>query len=184
MALIIPTGLPVWVRNSDHGTYGGHPSKRNHLSQGVIDALTDLGAEQVSRLFADAAAVGRVAPFAVITFTCNDSGPGAPNILAVSGMIGVRYVSYLGSAAPSGFPSAARNGNGDVTFTFGSSYSDPYGVGGTFVLQHPRASIVGTTGGSAPCEKLADTTVRVRAFQSGGSAFSNATVTLVVHSGS
>lgn len=184
MAFIIPSGQPVWLRTSDFQTYGGHTQKQNHLGQGVIDALTDVGAEQISRFFADAASVARVAPFATITFTCNDSSPAAPTILAVNGMIGVRYTSYEGNAAPAGYASAARNGNGDVTFTFASAYSDPYGVSGAFALSHPRASIVGPDGGSAPCEKLSDTTVRVRAYDAVGNVFMNATVTLIVHSGS
>ena len=45
---------------------------------------------------------------------------------------------------------AVRNGTGDVTFTFASSYLDPYSVAGSFALAHPRASLV-FGGGSAPC---------------------------------
>lgn len=181
---VIPTGRPVWERASDHTTYGGNVEKKNHLSQGSIDALTDWSAEEFSRLVADFSAVARTAPFAVITYTCNDSSPGAPTIVRVNGMIGVRNTPYVGNAAPTGFPSASRNGNGDVTFTFDGVYLDPYGISGTFVLAHPRATTIGTDGGTAPCERLSDTSVRVRGYDKVGNVDLDAMITLVVNSGS
>jgi hypothetical protein len=100
-------------------------------------------------------------------------------------MLGRRLTSYEGNAAPSGFPSASRNGNGDVTFTFASSYQDPYGIAGSFIVAHPRAMFVSSAGdiGMAPCEIVNDTTLRVRAFFYTGGAYPDAKVTLVVHSG-
>jgi len=180
---IVPAGRPVWERAGDHTQYGGNVEKRNHLGQGVIDALTDVGAEEFSRLVADFAAVMRVTPFLTLTYQCNDASPAAPLILTATGMLGVRNTSYPGGAAPTGFPSAARNGAGDVTFTFTNAYLDPYGVSGSFALAHPRAALV-FGGGSAPCEILTATTLRVRAYTTGLSAFADAKVTLVVHSGS
>ena len=181
--MIIPTGRPAWERTADHSTYGGNTEKHNHLGQGSIDSLTDISAEEYSRLVADFSAVVRVTPFLTLTFQCNDSSPAAPTILTASGMLGQRTTSYAGGAAPAGFPSAARNGDGDVTFTFASSYNDDYAVAGSFALAHPRAALV-IGGGSAPCEILTATTLRVRAYTTGLSAFVDAKVTLVVHSGS
>lgn len=181
--MIIPTGKPVWERANDHTSYGGNVEKQNHLGQGAIDSLTDVAAEEFSRMVADLAAVARTAPFLVLTYECNDASPAAPTIVTASGMLGQRTASYEGDAAPTGFPSAVRNGDGDVTFTFSSSYLDEFGIAGSFQLSHPRANLV-FGAGSAPCEIVTATTVRVRAYTSGLSAFADAKVTLVVHSGS
>jgi len=173
-----PTGSPAWTRTADHTVYGGNTDKQNYLSRGVIDALTDVGAEALCRLAADMEAVVRTCPFATITYLCNDSSPAAPTIEVVYQMTGVRITSYAGDAAPTGFPSAARNGSGDVTFTFASSYSDPYAVSGSFAPKHAVAGVHGTSSGEAPCV-ISGQTVRVRGFN-GASALSNPRITLQV----
>src|SRR6478609_5156818 len=159
MALVIPTGDPAWVRSSDLVSYGGDPLKHNHLGVGVIDGLTDIGAEEFSRMTGDLAACMRTAPFLTLTYTCDDTTPAAPTVSIASGMIGYRNTPYGGATPPTGFPSIARNGNGDVTLTFASSYLDVYGKAGAFVLQHPRASLVGSTAGQAVCQILTATTL-------------------------
>lgn len=176
---IIPTGYPAWVRATDHTDYGGNALKRNYMGVGVVNAMTDVGAEDFCRMCSDLAAVARTASVWVITYTCADTSPGAPLIEWVLGMTGVRLVSYSGNAAPTGFPSAARNGNGDVTFTFAASYDDEYGVTGAWVPKTAAGGLHGSTGGSAPC-LVSGSTVRVRAISHAGVAISDAKVTLEV----
>ncbi len=184
MNLVVPSGFPIWLRASDVTTYGGNVEKRNHYGQGVIDALTDVGAEEFSRLAADLAAVGRVVDAWTIEHQCIDTVAGAPTILSVYSMFGNRTIPYVGSSPPSGFPTVTRNGPGDVTFTFASSYLDPYGVSGAFAIKHPAAALVSASGGSAnPDPTFTDTAVRVRAFNAAGSALADARVVLTVGSG-
>ncbi len=179
---VVPNGNPAWMRTVDFTDYDGHADKQNHLGQGVIDPLTDVGAEGYSRAMADAAACTRVAPFCELEILCSDSAPAAPTVVRAYMQTGKRDTSYAGDSAPSGFPSGARNGNGDITLTFASSYTDEYGVAGAFELQCPEAYPV-STGGYCTVDKLTATTVRVRAFSSAGSAVSNARFTFKTLSG-
>ncbi len=174
-----PDGSPAWMRVAAHTDYGGNVNKQNYLSRGVIDALTDVGAEAICRMSADLEACVRTCPFATITYLCNDSGTSPPTIEVVYMMTGVRTTSYAGNTPPSGFPSAARNGNGDVTFTFASTYSDAYAVSGAFTPQHAIAGLYGATAGSVTCV-ISGQTIRVRAFVAAGTAMSDALVNLQV----
>jgi hypothetical protein len=176
---IVPTGYPAWTRLVSFAHYGGHESKENYLSRGAINPLTDVAAEEFSRMVSDLAAAVRGAPFATITYLNNDSSPAAPTIESVFMMTGVRLVSYAGDAAPSGFPSAARNGQGDVTFTFDASYLDEYGISGAFA----PAAAAGTGHGSAyvvATSTISGQTVRVRALEGFATPVSDARITLVV----
>lgn len=179
---IIPTGSPAWLRTATHSDYGGNTSKRNFMSRGVVDPLTDVGAEDFVRICADLEAAVRTVPFATLTYLNSDSVPAAPTVQSALLMTGVRVVSYVGDAAPAGFPSAVRNGTGDVTFTFASSYTDPYGVAGTFAISHYGASGSDGAGGivRVTTERPTATTLRVRCFNSAGAALGNCTVTLRV----
>ena len=181
---VVPQGDPPWVRSSDLTSYGGDPLKHNHLGQGSIDALTDVSAEQFSRMTGDLAAIMRTAPFLTLTYTCDDTTPAAPTVSVASGMLGYRNTPYAGGSPPPGFPSLARNGDGDVTLTFASSYMDPYGKAGTLVLQHPRACLVDLTAGGVGCQVVTATTLRVKAVDVFGAAKANAVICLTVHSGS
>lgn len=180
MTLIVPAGVPPWLRTTDFSHYGGALDKQNYLSRGAIDALTDVDATSFARITADMAALARVAPFAVLTVHCNDSVPGAPTIEVANLMTGVRAVSYSGSSAPSGFPSGARNGTGDFTLTFASSYNDAYGVLGAFSINHAKASAVYTAVARAVVEKVTATTLRVRIFDAADAALSNGRATVEV----
>lgn len=181
---ITPTGSPAWTRTAGISQYGGNVDKRNYMGIGPIDALTDWSAEEICRMTADLAACVRTAPFAVITFTTNDLSPAAPTISAINLMTGVLSVSYAGNAAPAGYPSASRVGDGRVRFAFSSSYSDEYGVSGAFSPTHAIATvhsdsaayIVTTsvnTGGVG--------TVDVRAYTDAGVAAQDVTITVEVH---
>lgn len=175
-----PTGSPAWTRTASHLYYGGDPNKRNLLSVGVVDAQTDISAEQFARMVADLEALMNTAPFAVITYQNNDTTPGAPTILSAKLMTGVTATSYSGGSPPAGFPSASRTAPGDVTFTFASSYADAFGVSGPFVPVDSLAQsqVVGTARSNTSV--VSGQTVRVRCFLSSGSAASDDIVTLMV----
>ncbi len=93
---------------------------------------------------------------------------------------GITSGSYLGSAAPSGFPTAARNGNGDISVTFLSSYGDDFNVSGSFSISSLLPGLVSSTAGTATAERVSGTVVRLRAFSSAGTAISDARITLSV----
>lgn len=173
-----PDGYPTWLRANDHTTYGGHTSKVNYQGEGVVNAQTDVDAAGLCRMAADMEACHRTAPFAVLTWTCNDSPPAAPTMSAVNLMTGVT-TNYEGDVAPSGFPSGARNGNGDVTFTFAGSYSDAYGVSAALTIHHALPS--SNTYGVAVDAEVSGSTVRARAIAiSTGTASADASGTLVI----
>lgn len=178
--MITPAGLPAWTRTANYAAYGGNTSKRNFLSQGVIDPQTDVGAAEFARFTADLEALVRTCPFAVITFLNRDASPAAPIVECVYMQTGVQLVQYPGDVVPSGFPSAARNGTGDVTFTFASSYTDPYSVSGAFAVKHAGATGLWTTATIVTTD-ITTTTVRVRCFTDAGAAVGDRRVTLEVY---
>lgn len=112
---------------------------------GAISALTDVTAAQLCRASADLVALTRTAPFAIITYLCNDSVPAAPTIETAYMQTGVRTTSYAGGSPPTGFPSAARVSNGKVTVTFASSYADEYGVTGALTLTYALIAVSATS---------------------------------------
>lgn len=178
--MIVPAGLPLWSRTASHEQYGGHIDKENYLSEGSIDETTDVDADELCRLAADVEAIARTVPFATITYRCNDGSPAAPTILQVTMATGVRLTSYAGDAAPSGFPSAVRSGTGKVTFTFGATYADPYGVSSArSAKEHACPSLHGSTAGDATATVTGDT-VLVEVWDAAGAAMGDKTVTLEV----
>lgn len=186
---ITPSGAPAWIRTNDHTTYGGDTNKTNWHTQGATNARTDVTAEAFCRLADDVAACARTAPFCVLTLTCSDTAPAAPTVSVVNQMTGVRVTSYLGSSPPTGFPTVARNGNGDFTVTWATSYTDDYGVSGSVHIVHADAQVHGSVALIAVVV-LTDTdvdtyneAVRVRVFTTAGAASSNPTVTLMVCTG-
>jgi len=175
---VVPTGSPAWTRTVDFTHYGGHADKANYLSRGSIDALTDIDAEEYSRLASDQAAAVRSAPMAAMRLTFNDTSPAAPTIQSVLMMTGVRLTSYAGGSPPSGFPSAARNGGADATITFAASYLDEYGVTGAFV---PRSAVATSETSGTPVQALVSgSTVRVVSVDDNGDPVDDDTISLVV----
>lgn len=179
-----PSGNPAWVRSSDFSTYGGDLNKQNYQSQGVVNPVTDVGAEGFSRMVSDVAAVVRTAEFCSMLVQCDDSTPAAPTVLNCRLMTGITGSTYLGSAPPTGFPTLSRNGNGDVSITFASSYSDEYGVAGAFIAKDPIACFVGSGGGIAVPERVSATVIRVRCFSLSNVALVSPKFTLTLGSGS
>lgn len=176
---ITPTGSPAWVRAADHTQYGGHTEKQDFMGVGAINALTDVSAAEFCRACSDLAAVTRTAPMWIITYLNNDTATDPPTIEVALGMTGVTLVSYEGDNPPTGFPSAARTGNGVVVFTFDSSYDDEYGVAGAYAVQHATASVQSSSHRTAPVSTTA-TTATVRVFDDAGAAVLDARVCLVV----
>ncbi len=180
---IVPSGYPAWTRLADHTQYGGNVNKRNYMLIGAVNAQTDVTAEEWCRAASDLAAVVRTAPMWVIDFTNNDTAGDPPTINRIYGMTGVRLTSYEGDNAPTGFPSAVSNGDGDVTFTFESSYSDDYGVAGDFAISWALASIRDNDSTLKNGTVIyTDTTAQVLCFSgsAGGTVLADARVSLVI----
>ena len=131
-----PAGYPLWTRTSDYTTYGGDADKRNYQSQGAINPETDITAEQFMRLVEDAAECARTSAFAQMSITCNDTSPAAPTVNWARLATGATDTAYEGDAAPTGFPSASRNGTGNITIAFDATYTDAYGVSAAFTPVH------------------------------------------------
>lgn len=188
MSNIVPTGSPAWTRNADHTVYGGDLNKTNWHTQGATNSRTDVTAEALCRLAEDVAAAVRTAPFCELTVVVNDSDH-AVTVNAVNQMTGVRVTSYDGASPPAGFPSATRNGTGDFTILWDTSYTDDYGVSGDVNVQHVVLQTHGTVA-LIPVAELQDPNVdgfneavRVRVFTTAGSAASSPTVTISVCTG-
>lgn len=179
-----PTGNPAWTRGSAYTTYGGDPNKANYQSQGVVNPRTDVGAEGFSRLASDIAAVQRVAEFCTMQVLIRDSGTVGATVENCRLMTGVTATSYDGTAPPTGFPVVTRNGTGDVSVTFSSSYADEYAVSGAFIAKEPIAGLIGATSGIATPELVSATVVRVRCVSLAAAAISGARFTLTLGSGS
>jgi hypothetical protein len=162
-----------------HEDYGGNVAKTNYQSVGVVNPRTDVGAEGFSRQVSDQAAAVRTAEFAVMTLLCNDGSPAAPTIESCQLMTGIASAPYAGDAAPNGFPSAARNGDGDVTITFAASYDDEYGVSADYAPTQAVAAGHGTTFAD-PTVVISGQTVRARVFDAAGAALADKRITLIV----
>lgn len=143
---ITPTGQPAWTRTASAETYGGHPDKVDYQSQGVVNPKTDVSAAQFSRLCADVAAVARMAPFSVITLTCNDSGTDDPTISSAFQMDVGLSTGYEGDAPPPGFPTITRVSNGKVQVVYPSTPSDDYSVSAALTTYHAQATVIGAAG--------------------------------------
>ncbi len=179
-----PGGNPAWTRSATFDQYGGHVDKANYQSQGVVNPRTDVGAEGFSRLVSDVAAIVRTAEFCVMQIVC-DVGGTTTTVEHCRLMTGVSSGSYVGTAPPTGFPTVTRNGNGDVSITFASSYSDEYAVAGAFIATEPVASLIAAGGvsGVACPEIVSATVVRVRCVTLAAAAIAGARFTFTLGSG-
>lgn len=175
---ITPSGNPAWVRSNGHTAYGGNVNKTNYQSVGTVNPRTDVSAENICRMAADLAAVARVSPFSVMTFTCDDTTPGAPVVNSYFAMAG-------------GAPTGTRNGNGDVTFAWSDSYLDDYGVSGTANILGAVATAhtAGVVTWAVSVQRIdADAdgifdSLRVRVYDETNTAVPNAKVTLITWTG-
>lgn len=175
---ITPTGSPVWLRQNDHTKYGGDTNKKNYQSRGAINAQTDLTAENVCRIAADMAAIGKTAPFCSFIAVFDDSNPGNPSIAASS------YLTMAGS-----IPTAVRVGDGHAYFDWDASYTDDYSQAGDFNIVGVQVSLEGSSAGAAVWEIEDDNTdglnerLVVRVFDAGGAARTSPTVGITVWTG-
>ena len=114
------------------------------------------------------------APFAVITYTQDDTGTSNPTV--------DNYLSMAGAV-----PTLVRNADGDVSITWDAAYFDPYSVSGTIHIRHAIATTHGTGSNFATGELLDldvntfNEVVRVRCFTDAGAAATDLTVTLTIY---
>jgi len=173
---IVPTGNPAWVRANDHTTYGGNVNKIDYQSVGPVNPRTDIGAAQFCRLVADVAAIQLTAPFAELTFLCSDTAPAVPAIESYNSMAGA-------------VPTAVRNGNGDVTFSWLDSYADPYSIVGLINMVHAEATGHGPAPLICTVELLdlsatgRNESIRVRAWDVAGVPAIDPRITLIATTG-
>lgn len=174
-----PTGLPYWARTTSAEFYGGILGKEDYQTPGVINARTDVSAAQFLRLCADLAGVARVAPVGMAQWLCNDSAPAAPTIQAAACGATRSSSSYAGDAAPSGLPSATRLGNGSIRLVFPVTSEDDFQVSAAI---QPSVWIptLQNSAGFVLVSQFAARTFDVSAVNSGGSALSNPTVSIVI----
>lgn len=175
-----PTGSPAWTRSAEATVYGGHQNKRDYQAQGVVNPQTDVSAAEFKRLCADLAAVVRVAPFAVVRLSCDDSTPAEPTVHAVFQQTGTTTTDYSGDNPPEGFPAVTRNGDGDVTIAWDADYKDDYGEIAPIAIRFAQASLLGSAAGSVVHEIVDDHTLRLRAFLADGSAAQDAEISIEV----
>lgn len=162
---VTPDGTPAWERTASADIYGGHPDKRDFGNLGVINPKTDVSAVQFARLCADMAAVARVAPFSVITLTCDDTSPAAPTVNGLRQMNGVSSTGYVGDSPPAGMPTCTRVSDGKVQIAWPPSVSDEFGISGDVILDHAHASVLGESAyASVVIEKINDYTWTFEAF--------------------
>lgn len=122
---IVPSGNPLWLRNSGITQYGGDINKKDFGGIGVINARTDLSAAQYSRLAADQAAVARVASLMRLVFV---TGTGTAAVSLCSPAWGAPATYADGSTPPSAnYPTVTGTGT-SRTVTLPASVADDYGV--------------------------------------------------------
>ena len=173
MGSITPTGVPAWVHTNDHTAYGGDVNKENYAGERSVDAQTDFNAAELCRVAADLEALARVAPFATITYTQDDSGLNDPTIDAYDAMAGTD-------------PTLTRQSDGVVQLAWETKYEDPYGVEGDIHIAHVEATVAGAVGAYAtwiPWDLNADgkvEAVRVCCWDHAGNPILDTTVTVTV----
>lgn len=163
--MVTPRGSAAWVRSTGIEDYDSHTLKGDAVGNGPVQPQTDVEAAALMRIADDMAAVARTAAFATIRYRNNDAAPAAPTVHSVNMMTGVDASNYAGGSPPSGFPTLARNGDGDVTITFASSYTDETGASVALVLDYVDCTVESNANDlNATWELVNDYTVRIRCW--------------------
>ena len=113
-----------------------------------------------ARAAADLAAAKRIAPFAVLTFTC------ATTIITLHACYSMLDVS----AASALTPVLTSPSTGVVLITFLPQAADEYDISGAICIRHARAVVHGSTARKRTVELVSPNSVRVRIFDASGSA--------------
>lgn len=167
---VIPTAEPSWVRNVDFSDYGGHVDKSNAFGITTFNPITSISAEQVSSSVDHLANIVRVAPFAVLNCTVDDT-LGTADITNYFGQHGIGL---------SNAPDVSYDGYGQVSFEWETSYTDSYSQVGTVQLY---SAIVQGKSNSAPLLSdvvITTNIISVSLYDNTGSYFTDASFTLLV----
>lgn len=173
---------PAWARTAGPGSYGGDVNKANYMNQGKIDALTDVGAEDINRIALDLSAVVRTAPFLVARLTQDDTGTDDPTVhVCMFQPSGVSTTDFAGDAPPTGFPTFTRQADGHIRVTFASSYSDDYSNSAATSILAGAGGIATSTAGVVTGEIVSATTIDFRTFDTSGSAATDEEIVILVY---
>jgi hypothetical protein len=170
--MITPAGAPAWAKTNDFATYGGDVNKKNYQSRGAVNPLTDVTAEQFTRLTADVSAIVRTAEFATLTFRY-DTASGLFVVYAYDGMV-------------STLPTITHFGVGQLLVTWLATYNDDYGVASTIDIQHCDHGAHGAAMATVSTQLLDNDAngkyeaVMVYVWNAAGAAADDITVTLTV----
>ena len=134
--------IPYFTRQAGPVDYGGGANKRDYGVPGPVNPQTDVTAEQLRRLAADAAAMARMAPMCVLHVQLNDTAPDDPTVTWCQMPFG--SASYEGDDPPAGFPLVERTGSRAFRVTLPSPMSDAAGNEAAPVIRFPMASAIGT----------------------------------------
>lgn len=127
---ILPSGNPIWLRAPGITQYGGDANKKDYGGIGVVNAQTDIGAAQFSRLTADLAAVARVTPLMRLLVVPNTAAPHTTvSWCAPAWAPPATYTD--GSVPPSSvYPTVTATVATSFLVTIPSLVADDYGVSG------------------------------------------------------
>lgn len=132
MTSVLPSGNPLWLRNPGITQYGGDVNKKDYGGIGVVNAQTDIGAAQFSRLTADLAAVARVVPLMRLEFTPN-SGTIKSTVNWCAPAWATPRSYPIGDSPPTAaYPTITGTGT-SRTITVPSNAADDYGVSAVIV---------------------------------------------------
>lgn len=133
------------------------------------ESLTGWSAAQHARFCADLVAMKRVAPLAVVTFTL------AAGVITTHDCWSMVEIGTVSAFAPT----LSTSGTGVVLVTFDPQFADEYDIGGFFHIRHAKPTAHGATCIKTSFDLVSPNSVRVRTYDSGGSA-ADAKVTLRV----
>lgn len=173
---------PAWSRSAGIAAYGGHINKANYMGQGLIDARTDVGKDEINRIANDMQSMVRAAPFLLARMTLNDTSPAAPTVHWVAFQpVGEITTNFAGDSPPTGVPTFTRVGGGWVRITFAASYADDYGNSETTVLRDAGGGGAGTVYANVAGTVPTSVTAEFRVSDVNGVALDDQTITVRVY---
>jgi hypothetical protein len=132
--MIVPSGKPVWGGTTSMLDYGGHLEKKNYGGIGMVNALTDTGAEQFVRMTTDAASVARTAGQMKAQLNISRDGTTITVNKCITPWTDSSIGSYDGANPPTGYPEVTLSGTNTITVSIATSATDEFGVSENIVL--------------------------------------------------